>query len=192
MRQGRQRPPHTLHLAIDALLSVGLVLALFQLATGPSRHNLVDVLKNSGAVAFSATDLQKFVKEENLSAFWTGPQENYKYTVVATTPGEVTITYFPLRADIHKINSGILVVQTHNHFSSSDAQFYSQKISGPESFQMNQGATGYAIQFNPANPYRAMVTIENQHSTVTIFDSVPEAALSLAMKPGAVQKVSQI
>lgn len=188
----RSRPRFTMHLAIDAILSMALVFAAFQLATAPSRHDLSDALKNSGAVAFSAKDLQKFVKEENLAAFWTGPRLDFKYTVIATTPGEVTISYFPQNADIHGVDTSVLVVQTHNHFSADEAQVYSQNVSGPGSFLMNQGSTGNAIQYNPANPYRAIVTIKNQYSTVTIFNSVPEAALTLAMKPDAVQKVSQV
>lgn len=191
LQYGRSRPRFKTHLAIDAILSMALVFAVFQVVTAPSRHELSDALKNSGAVAFSARDLQSFIKEENLAAFWTGPRSDYKYTVVATTPGEVTISYFPLNADIHRVDASVLVVQTHNHFSADEAQAYSQNVSGPGSFLMNQGATGNAIQYNPANPYRAMVTIKNKYSTVTIFNSVPEAALTLAMKPGAIQKVSQ-
>lgn len=190
LQYGRSRPRFKTHLAVDAILSMVLVFAVFQLATAHSRHELTDVLKNSGAVAFSAKELEKFVKEENLAAFWTGSRSDYKYTVVATTPGEVTISYFPLNADIHRVDASVLVVQTHNHFSADEAQAYSEDVSGPGSFLMNQGATGNAIQYNPANPYRAMVTIKNKFSTVTIFNSVPEAALTLAMKPGAVQKVS--
>lgn len=191
LRYGRSRPRFKTHLAIDAFLSMALVFALFQVVSAPSRHELSDALKNSGAVAFSASDLQKFVHEENLTAFWTGPRSDYKYTVVATTPGEVTISYFPQNADIHRVDASVLVVQTHSHFSADEAHVYSQNVSGSGSFLMNQGATGNAIQYNPANPYRAMVTIKNKYSTVTIFNSVPEAALTLAMKPGAVEKVSQ-
>lgn len=192
LRYSRSRPRLTLHLAVDAVLSMAIVFAVFQLVTAPSRHEISDALRNSGAVAFTAKDLQKFIKEENLAAFWAGPQPHYKYTVIATTPGEVTISYFPQKADIHNGDASVLVVQTHNHFSADEAQVYSENVSGPGSFLMNQGATGNAIQYNPANPYRVMVTIKNQNSTVTIFNSVKEAALSLAMKPGAVQKVSQV
>lgn len=194
MREGPQHPStrrFTLHLALDAILSMALVVAVFQLVTAPSRHELSDVLRNSGAVAFSAKELEKFIKEENLAAFWAGPQPNYKYTVIATTPGEVTISYFPQKADIHQVDTSVLVVQTHEHFTANEAQIYSQVVSGPGSFLMNQSATGNAIQYNPANPYKVMVTIKNQDSTVTIFNSVKEAALTLAMKPGVVQKVSQ-
>lgn len=190
LRYSRSRPRFKIHLAIDAILSTALVFAAFQLATASSRHDLSDALKKSGAVAFSAEGLQDFVKEENLAAFWAGPRADYKYTVIATTPGEVTISYFPLKADIHRVNASVFVVQTHNHFSAGEAQVYTQNVSGPGSFLMNQGSTGNAIQYNPANPYKVMINIKNKYSTVTIFNSVPEAALTLAMKPGVVQKVS--
>ena len=74
---------------------MALVIAVFQIATGPSRHNVSDALKNSGVVAFSAIELEKFVKEEGLVAYWAGPNVADKYTVIATTPGEVTIFLLP-------------------------------------------------------------------------------------------------
>lgn len=58
----------------------------------------------------AATGLQKFVKEENLTAYWAGPPSDYKYTLIATTPSEVTISYFPKNADIGKVDASILVV----------------------------------------------------------------------------------
>jgi hypothetical protein len=60
------------------------------------------------------------------------------------------------------------------------------------SFPVNQGATGNAIDYNPASPTSVRVSMKNHLSTVTIFSSVPQAALALAMKPGVIQKVSQV
>lgn len=189
LRYSRSRPRFKLHLAVDAILSVALVMAVFQISTASSRHNVSDALKNSGAFAFSASGLRDFIKEEKLVAYWAGSNPGDKYTLIATTPGEVTISYFPQNADIRKVNSSTLVVQTHNHFSVGDAQAYSQEVSGPGSFQMNQGETGNAIDYNPATPYRVLVNVKNQNSTVTIYNSIPEASLTLAMKPGAIQKI---
>lgn len=190
LRYSRSHPRFKLHLAVDAILSMALVFAGFQITTASSRHNISDALKNSGAVAFSAPDLRAFIKEEHLSAFWVGSNADDKYTLIASTPGEVTISYYPKNADIHKVDTSILVVQTHSHFTASDAQAYSRDISGAGSFQMNQGATGNIIEYNPATPSKVLVTIKNQNSTVTIYNSTPEAALTLAMKPGAIQKIA--
>lgn len=186
----RSRPRFRLHLAVDAILSMALVFTLFQIGTASSRHNVSDALKYSGAVAFSATELRDFIREEKYVAYWAGPNPQDKYTLITTSPGEVTISYFPKDADIRKVDTSILVVQTHNHFSANDAQAYSKEVSGPGSFQMNQGATGNVIEYNPATPSKVLVTIKNQNSTVTIYDSVPEAALTLAMKPGEIQKIA--
>jgi len=190
LRYSRSRPRFKLHLAVDAILSMALVFAIFQISTSSSRHSVTDALKNSGAAAFSATELEKFIKEENLVAYWAGPKSTDKYTLISTVPGEVTISYFPKNADIHKVDSTILVVQTHNHFTADEAQTYSRDVSGPGSFLMNQGTEGNAVQYNPATPNKVTVTIKNRFSTVTIFNSVPEAALALAMQTGAIQKVS--
>lgn len=190
LRDGRSRPHFILSLAVDAILSVALVLASFHFATGSSRHNLSVALKNSGAVAFSATELQRLVKDEKLVAYWEGPISDDKYTIIATTPGEVTVSYFPKNADIHRIDPSLLVVQTHSNFTTGDAGAYALNVSGPGSFLMSQGAEGNSIQYNPATPNRVTVTIKNKNTAVTLFDSVPEAALTLAMKPGVVRKIS--
>jgi hypothetical protein len=188
----RSRPHFKFRLAVDAILSMALVFGAFQLATAPSRHGFSDELKNSGAVAFSAKELEKFVKDEDLAAYWAGPQAKYKYTIIATTPGEVTISYFPKNADIGKVDTSILEVQTHMRTSTDQAQAYSQNFLGLGSFLVNQGSTGNVIEYNAANPTEVMVSFKNQSSTVTIFSSVPEEALTLAMKPGVIQKISQI
>lgn len=185
----RSRPRFKLHLAVDAVLSMVLVFAVFEIATANSRHNLTDTLKSSGAVAFSAKELRDFVREEKLVAYWAGPNSADKYTLISTTAGEVTISYFPKNADIGKVDASTLVVQTHNHFTANEAQAYSRDVAGPGSFQMSQGESGNSIEYNPATPYRVLVTIKNQNSTVTIYNSVPQASLTLAMKPGVIQKV---
>lgn len=189
LHYSRSRPRFKLHLAVDAVLSMALVFAIFHIATASSRHNFSEALKSSGAVAFSAKELRDFVEEEKLVAYWAGPNSAGKYTVISTTAGEVTISYFPKDADISKVDASILVVQTHSHFTANEAQAYSRDVAGAGSFQMSQGESGNSIEYNPATPYKAMVTIKNKNSTVTIYDSIPQAALTLAMKPGAIQKV---
>jgi hypothetical protein len=75
VRYGRSHH-FTFKLAIDAILSTALVFGAFQLATVATRQSLSSSLKNSGAVAFSAKDLEKFIKDENLTAYWAGPKGN--------------------------------------------------------------------------------------------------------------------
>lgn len=189
LHYSRSRPRFKLHLAVDAVLSMALVFTVFQIATANSRHNFTDTLKSSGAVAFSAKELRDYVREEKLVAYWVGPNSSDKYTLIATTPGEVTISYFAKDADIGKVGMSLLAVQTHNHFNANEAHTYSREIAGPGSFQMSQGESGNSIEYNPAIPYKALVTIKDQNATVTIFNSVPQASLTLAMKSGVIQKV---
>lgn len=189
LRSSRSHRRLRFHLAVDAVLSMTLVFTIFQIATASSRHNVSEALKSSGAVAFSAKELRDFVKEEKLVAYWAGPNSADKYTLISTTAGEVTISYFPKNADIRKVDTSILVVQTHNHFTANEAQAFSRDVAGPGSFQMSQGESGNSIEYNPATPYKVLVTIKNQNSTVTIYNSIPQASLTLAMKPGVIQKV---
>lgn len=189
LRYSRSRPRFRLHLAIDAILSIALVLVVFHFAGGVSRRESADTLKLSGAIAMSGAELSSFIHRENLSAYWAGPAPDAKYTLIATSPGEVTITYFPKNADISQLGSGSLVVQTHGHFSSNDAEAYAQDVSGPGSFLLNQGSEGSAIHYNPDTPTRVTLTFHKHFEVVTIFNSTPQASLTLAMKPGAIQKI---
>ncbi len=190
LRYSRSRPRFRLHLAIDAIVSVAFVLIVFHLAGGVSQRENADTLKLSGVIAMNGGELSSFIHHENLSAYWAGPTPDAKYTLIATTPGEVTITYFPKDADISQLGTSSLVVQTHRHFSSHDAEAYAQDVSGPGSFLLNQGSEGRAIHYNPATPTRVTLTFNDHFEVVTIFNSTPQASLTLAMKPGAIKKIA--
>lgn len=187
LRYSRSRPRFKINLAIDAILSVALVLLVFQFLA--SRNEARDPLRLSGVVAMSANDLTKLVAHEKLSAYWIGPEPDSKYTLIATNPGEVTITYFPKKADISQPDQSTLVVQTHSHFSADAVEAYAEDVSGPGSFLMNQGSEGTAIHYNPATPTRVTLTFEHRTEAVTIFNPTPQASLTLAMKPGAIQRI---
>ncbi len=190
LRYSRSRPRFKLHLAIDAILSIALVLAVFQIATASSRSESTDSLRLSGAVAMNGGELEKFIKQEKLSAYWAGSNSDAKYTLIATTPGEVTITYFPKNAEISRLGASSLIIQTHSHFSANDVESYAQDVSGSGSFLLNQGTEGNAIHYNPATPTRVTLTFKNRFEAVTIFNPTPQASLSLAMEPGVIQKIA--
>lgn len=190
LRYSRSRPRFGLHLAIDAILSIVIVLAAFQFFTFISNRESADSLKISGAIAMSGGQLVSFLHHEKLSAYWVGPETDTKYTLIATTPGEVTITYFPKNADIAQLGSGSLVVQTHRRVSASDTEAYAQDVSGLGSFLLNQGSEGNAIHYNPATPTRVILTFKDKFEAVTIIDPTPQASLTLAMKPGVIRKIA--
>jgi len=190
LRYSRSRPRFKLRLAIDAILSIALALAVFQIATASTRSESADSLRLSGAVSMSGGELAKFIKHEKLTAYWAGPDSGAKYTLIATTPGEVTITYFPKKADITRLSASSLIIQTHLHFSASDVESYAQDVSRPGSFLLNQGAEGNAIHYNPATPTQVTLTFKNRFEVVTIFNPTPQASLTLAMKPGVIQKIA--
>lgn len=189
LRYSRSRPRFGLHLAMDAVLSVAIVLIAFHFFTSTSDRESADTLKRSGVVAMSGGELVSFLRHEKLNAYWAGPKPGTKYTLIATTPGEVTITYFPKKADISQLEAGSLVIQTHQHLTASEAESYAQDVSGPGNFLLNQGSSGNAIHYNPATPTRVTLTFKDHFEAVTIFNSTPQVSLTLAMKPGVIQKI---
>ena len=190
LRYSRSRRHFTLNLVLDALLSIALVLAAFQIMSAPARHSATSQLRISGALAMSGTELVKFIRQEHLVAYWVGLNSADKYTVVATSPGEVTISYFPKSADISKLDNSKLVVQTREPLSADQARAFSEDVSGGGTFLMSQGPDGNAIHYNPATPNKVTVTFKKPSAAVTIFDSTPGTPLALAMKSGAIQKIS--
>ena len=188
-RYSRSRPRFGLNLALDAIVSVVIVLAAFHFFTSASDRENADSLKISGAVAMSAEELVSFLHHEKLSAYWVGSKVATKYTLIATTPGEVTITYFPKNADISQLGTGSLAVQTDHRVSASETEAYAQYLAGPGGFLLNQGSEGNVIHYNPENPTQVTLTFKGKYEAVTIFDSTPQASLTLAMKPGAIQKI---
>ena len=189
LRYVRSRSRLGLHLVLDAILSITIVLSAFHFFMDGSDSANADTLKLSGATAMSGGELVSFLHHEKLTAYWAGPRDGAKYTVIATTPGEVTITYFPRNADITQLRTSSLVIQTQHFFSASDTGVYAEDISGPGDLLLNQGSDGNAIYYDPATPTRATLTFKNHVETVTIFNPTPQASLSLAMRPGVIQQI---
>lgn len=144
----------------------------------------------AGAIALSEGELVNLVKRENLIAYWAGPKSVDKYTLIATSPGEVTVSYVLKNAEINATTQSELVIQTHVHFTAHEEHTYAEDIVGGHDFLINPGVVGAAVHYNPATPTRVLIAFQNPYAVVTIINPVPDASLKLAMAPGAIRQIS--
>lgn len=185
-RYNPAHPRFKWHLAIDATFAVVLVLGGIQFGSQSARDNAAEIRKMSGGVALSASELINLVHHEKINAYWIGPVVGDKYTLVATNPGIIVISYIPNGQDIYNLHQKDLVVQTNVHYQDNEARVFAEDVVGGVNFVVNQGN---AIYYNTIWPEIVAVAIKGTHDVVKIFDPIEQASLTLAMNPDKLQKV---
>jgi hypothetical protein len=186
----RTRPRFKLHVAVDALLALVIVAGTYQFYAVPQRHQRLENMKLSGTVAFTERELIEFVKDEHLVAYWAGPHRDSKYTLIATEPGEVTVSYVPISRAAAGSNQGDLVIQTHINFTPGEAEKYSEEVLGGSNLTVNEGENGGVVHYNFLTPTTAVVVFSKPLSTVSIFDPMPKRSINLASMAGVIRRIS--
>jgi len=59
----------------------------------------------------------KVVQDDHSIAYWLGPMSGYKYTLIATSKDEITISYLPHGLNVVKANEPRLTVTTYSNSS---------------------------------------------------------------------------
>lgn len=111
IRYERSHPHLVRYIALDAVISVAVVIGAFQLihTTSSSTQSVVPL----GVAAVSAADLVGNATNSNLDAFWLGPVSGYKYTLDGLESGIVDIFYWPGTADSLDGNEFLYEVKTY-------------------------------------------------------------------------------
>lgn len=185
-RYSRAHPRFKWYLAIDAVIAVLLVVIGIQVGTQSTREEVAETRKMSGGVALSASELINLVHHEKINAYWIGPVDGNTYTLVATNPDAILISYIPKGEDIPNFHQKDLVVQTNVLKGESEAKMFADSQVGGVDFIVNQGN---AIHYNAVRPDVVSISIKGTSSVVQIFDPIEQASLTLAMNPYKLQKV---
>ena len=190
LEYARARPRFKLHVGVDVLLALTIAAGTYQFYGSPQHNQKLENLKLSGAVAFTESELIDFVKEEHLVAYWAGPKLNSKYTLIATTPGEVIVSYVQMDFAAAPLNQDILTIQTHTFFTPSEAGKYSEVVLGGSDITVMKSENGRAVHYNSLTPTTAVVVFSKPPSTVSIFDPEPKGAINLALMPGLIRQIT--
>lgn len=136
-----------------------------------------------GAVALTESELRDTVIREKITAYWTGPEENSLYTLVANANQQVFVRYLPNGQGLADTTPAYRVIAT---YPQSDA-FMVTKTAGNQpnamSFVNGDGAQVFYSKDLAENVY---VAFPNAPYSIEVFDPKTGGSLTLATTPGAI------
>lgn len=113
-RYSRAHPRFKRNIAIDALISILLVLTGFGIFNHVTERARLDELMRSGGVVMSSDQLIKHVKSEKIAAYWLGPKPGYRYTIICKDRREIIVTYLPQGVSLNHPDRFNLTVETYS------------------------------------------------------------------------------
>lgn len=109
----RRQPQRLWYLGIDALLSIFLVMGIFQFSQSHLGDGLHErQLEHAGAIAMSSARIIEHIRYEGRSAYWLGPQNMAKYATDDMLPQVLTIIYLPSGVNLFASDEPKMTVRT--------------------------------------------------------------------------------
>jgi hypothetical protein len=140
----------------------------------------------SGRVALTEAQLRQIVVENELVAYWSGPQEGALYSIVSNSNGQVFIRYLPNGAGLDDTSANYRVIATYPQPDAYSITKAAGNQANAISFVNPDGAQVFFSKEFPTNIYIAYADSPYQ---IEIFDPSAGAALNLATAP---KQISQI
>lgn len=174
-RYERSHPHFFWFLALDAALSIALVVGGYQLFLTSSP--LAESNEHLGQSMVSSGALTSVAAKENMDAFWFGPVSGYKYTINDQEPGIVYIFYLPATSKtlddkgfLYRVKTyqSLEVWKTHTH------PFLAKVNTTTISVNKN-----ISIKVNKLSMKRVIVSFKDKPEIVTIVYPKPQTLESI-------------
>ena len=166
------------------VIGATLILALVTLSSSFGSDRTANALL--GETGLSQEELFQLVKDNQLTAFWAGPQEGAKFSLTVTADKQVFIKYLPSGNGLSDTNPNYRIIATYPEPAAFDITRAAGTQSNAVAFVNNDGAAVYYDKSKANNVYLAYSGI---NYSVEIFDPDAEAALQLATLPGNIAKI---
>ena len=140
----------------------------------------------SGRVALTENELLAIVSENNLVAYWSGPEAGALYSLVANTSGQVFVRYLSDGLGLDDTSANYRVVAT---YPQADAFAITQAAGNQAnaiSFVNPDGAQVFFSKDFPSNIYMAYPDLAYE---IEIYDPGSGVALNLATTSMAIRRV---
>lgn len=163
----RSRSHFLWYIGIDALLSISLVVGVFQFTEsrlGDGRHEIE--LEHAGAIAMTPTQIIDHLRHEGRRAYWLGPQVGAKYATDDMAPHQLTITYLPRGADLYAPNEPKMTIQTFD--GSESFQKVRHVYRNSETTKRVVTAGGNTVVFDPKDMKSEIVSRQDSPMIVVI------------------------
>lgn len=146
-----------------------------------------DVAKIQGKVALSASELRDVVVAKKITAYWAGPQDGAKYTLIATTPGVAFVRYLPGGVGLNDTKTLFRAIGTYTQKNAFAVSTAGAAANGNVGFV---NADGNAVFYSKARPTNVYVGIKGKDIQVEVFDPVVDQALGLVLVKNQVRQIS--
>jgi len=166
----RSNPHFFWYLAIDALLTVAIILGGYYFFADDST---AQKLEHSGVVVMSSEELISHLKKENVDVFWLGPISGYEYTLNHEVPGIADLFYQPKSLGKHDIKSFLYEVKTYKSQEVWDA--HTHTILSRVNTKMIAVNTDLSIRINPTSMKGVIATYRDKPEIVAIAYPTPQS-----------------
>jgi len=173
---------------IAASAVLGLVVgggAIYIQQSAASTENLLAGQLN-GRVALEESELRSLIRDNDLVAYWAGPEDNCKYALIVNGSGQVFIRYLKDGMGIDDTTSNYRVIGTYPQADSFSITKAAGNQANAISFVNPDGAQVFYSKEFPANVYVAFPDVNYQ---IEIFDPVNGVSLNIATAAGSIKKV---
>lgn len=170
-RYERSHPHFLRYLALDALLSVALVFAGFQIYAAHSSTS--KNLTHAGQIALSSPDLIDHLKGDRIRAYWLGAVRGDEYTVNHEVAGIVDIFYLPAGAVPSDHRAFTYEIKTYKDQGVWDAHTHTSKAT--TNIQVISVNKSTSIRINPTSMKGVIATFSDRPEILAIAYPKPQS-----------------
>lgn len=109
----RSHPHFFGYIALDAVLSVALVVGAYQLVGVDS--STAEKLLHMGTTVVTSDELIKHAKDDDVDAFWLGPVSGYQYSLNHEVTGIADLFYWPISSGNRDVKVFLYEVKTYKN-----------------------------------------------------------------------------
>lgn len=161
------RPNFFWYLGVDALLSIFLVVGIFQFTESRRESSLHEIeLVQAGAIPMSSIQMVERMRHERRNGFWLGPESGTTYAADEIVPHVLTITYLPRGTDLFSPDQPKMTVQTFDSFASF--QRITHVYLDSETTELYVTKNGNTVVFDPRNMAKQIVLRPGDPAVIVI------------------------
>lgn len=152
-----------------------------------SKDNADNLKKIQGRVAMSEEELRDVVKANNLTAYWAGPVDGDKYSLIAQKSGQVFVRYLPAGRGLTETGNTFRIIATYPQKDAFSVTRSAGTQIGNIGFVNVDGNSVFYAKDRPTNVY---IGIKDKDFQLEIFDPRIDQALGLSLIGNQIRQIS--
>lgn len=135
------------------------------------------VAKISGGVVLTESELIDVVRQIKTDVYWVGPLDGAKYTINASTPGQIYVRYLPDGKGVNDLSPKYRVVGTYAEKDAYSSTLAAGNEANGVSFVTPEGSV---VHYNKSAQSNVYVAFQGKEFQIEVFDPDPSKAMALA------------